>query len=266
MRVVSVLTVMLVWALPVFADTKVERLAQALQLNQIMQILAQEGDQQRIELDKTLLNNQGGDYFEVRVAEIYDTTWMRTQLVDAFTRTMTDVQMDQAIVFFESDLGQTIISLENSARQAMSDSTIEDMAREAYRDAPRESVLYELVDEYIEVNDLIEQNVQNSLSADYSFFKGLDLDNRTSDDDILSELLTQQDSMTEDTTTWLFSFFLMAYDPLNEAQMRENIAFSRTETGRALNQALFEGFDIMYDRISYQLGEAVALVLRGSDL
>ena len=78
--------------------------------------------------------------------------------------------------------------------------------------------------------------------------------------------ILQTDSVTEDTRMWLYSFFLLAYKPLTDSQMRENIAFSRTETGKAINTALFESFNRMFDTIYYQLGQAVAQVLKGSDL
>ncbi len=84
--------------------------------------------------------------------------------------------------------------------------------------------------------------------------------------ELLTQLLEQKDGTTEETRTWLYSFFLLAYKPLSDAQMRENIAFSRTETGKAVNTALFESFDQMFDAIYFQLGEAVAQVLKGSDL
>ena len=140
------------------------------------------------------------------------------------------------------------------------------MARETYEATTRDSELFVLVDEYIQANDLIEQNVQGALSADFSFFKGLDQDTLTDDGELLAELLSQKDSMTAETTIWLYSFLLLAYRPLDEVQMRENIAFSRTDTGRALNEALFDGFDRMFDSISYRLGATVAQVLKGSDL
>lgn len=266
MRLTIVFSVFLIWGTSLFANEKVEQLASALKLAQVMEILASEGQQQRRELDETLLSNTGGAFFKTQVEQIYDPVWMKGEIIDAFSRGMTDAQLDQAILFFESDLGQTIIALENSARQAMSDDTIEEMANETYRNTARDSVLFELVDEYIEVNDLVEQNVHGSLSSDYNFFRGLDVDGVTDDQELLSQLLSQKDSMTADTKTWLYSFLLLAYQPLNESQMRENIAFSRTETGRALNAALFDGFDTMFDRISFRLGETVAQVLRGSDL
>lgn len=266
MRLVTLLTVPFLWATPLFAEERVVRLSQALQLEQVMEILASEGRDQRRELDETLLDNTGGAFFQAQVEDIYDPLWMRKQIETAFDQGLTDAQLEQASVFFESDLGQTIITLENSARRAISDDAIEEMARDAYQNTERDSVLFELVEEYIQVNNLVEQNVQGALSSDYNFFKGLDSESRGDDGELLAELLSQQDSMTAETTTWVYSFLLMAYRPLDEAQMRENIAFSRTDTGRALNEALFDGFDRMYDHISYRLGEAVAQALKGSDL
>lgn len=254
------------WGAQLLADQRVDRLAQAMHLSHVMEILVQEGQGHREELDETLLDNTGGAYFEAQVKDIYDPVWMQQFLTDAFEAGLSVAQLDQAILFFESDLGQTIVSLENSARQAMSDQAIEDMARESYESVERDSTRFELVDEYIQANDLVEKNVQGSLSSDYSFFQGLDIDAQGDDQELLAELLSQKESRAAETEAWLYSFLLMAYRPLDETQMRENIAFSRTETGRALNEALFDGFDRMFNDISFRLGRAVAQTLRASDL
>ncbi|WP_171234295.1 DUF2059 domain-containing protein [Ruegeria sp. HKCCA6837] len=252
--------------LPALANEKIDRLAQAMHLPDVMEILVQEGQEHRKNLDETMLSNTGGALFEAQVNDIYDPMWMQDHLTEAFETGMSDAQLDQAIVFFESDLGQTIVTLENSARQAMSDPTIEDMARDAFEETARTTTRFALVEEYIEANNLVEKNVQGSLTSDYNFFRGLDVDSRADTQDLLTELLSQKDNRTADTEAWLYAFLLLAYRPLDEAQMRENIAFSRTETGQALNDALFDGFDRMFNDISYQLGQAVARALRASDL
>ncbi|MGI9369446.1 MAG: DUF2059 domain-containing protein, partial [Ruegeria sp.] len=189
-------------------------------------------------------------------------------LSGALDKHLSKTQLEQAAIFFESELGQSIISLENSARRAMSDDAIEEMANATYEEIDKKSGYFALVDEYIQVNDLIEQNVQSSISADFNFIRGIaDGQGSTSDDRaLLSQLLEQKDTTANNTKTWLYSFLLLAYQPLSEAQMRENIAFSRTDTGRALNRALFDGFDDVYDGISYQLGLAVADAMQASDL
>ena len=63
MRLLALISALFLWALPTFANEKVERLAVAMQLEQAMEIIADEGDIQRRELDKTLLENSGGEFF-----------------------------------------------------------------------------------------------------------------------------------------------------------------------------------------------------------
>lgn len=266
MRLYLATAALFLWTIPLQAEEKVERLLQALQLDEVIEILRDEGGMMGQTLQETFLDNNGGQVFQKQVDRIYDTDRMRGQVVEVFDRSLTDRELDRAILFYESELGQAIVSLEITARIALADETIEKMAQDAYENGDRDTELFRLVDEYIQINNLIEENVQNSISADYNFFRGMNLRSDMDDAELLSQLLAQEDSMTEETRTWLYSFFLLAYQPLSDTQIRENIAFSRTETGRAINDALFESFDQMFDTIYFQLGQAVAQVLRGSDL
>ncbi|CUJ95541.1 hypothetical protein RUE5091_01552 [Ruegeria denitrificans] len=266
MRLVAAFLALFAWAVPLQAEEKIERLMQALQLDAVITILRDEGNLLGQDLQQTFLDDNGGPVFLDQVDRIYDADKMRSQVKEVFEEALTESQMERAILFFESDLGQDIISLELSARVAMADETIEEMAQDAYEQGDRSTELFRLVDEYIQVNNLIDENVQNSISADFNFFRGMTLGAGADDGELLAQLLEEKDSVTEDTRTWLYSFFLLAYKPLSDSQMRENIAFSRTETGRAINTALFESFDRMFDTIYYQLGLAVAQVLKGSDL
>ena len=59
---------------------------------------------------------------------------------------------------------------------------------------------------------------------------------------------------------------LMAYTPLKQDQLEDYVALSATEEGRLMNRALFEGFNTMYDSISYALGLAAAREMQGEDL
>lgn len=266
MRLIAACFAVFLSAIPLAASERVERLMLALQLEQVVDILRDEGLAQAKDLNDTFLGGDGGPFFDDQVDEIYDPQWMQEQISGTFETSLTASQMDRAILFFESDVGQTVITLENSARRAFADETIRDMARENYLNGAGGTQLYRLVGEYIEVNDLIEKNVQSSLSSDYNFFRGLSVEAGTSSEDILAQLLSDKDRLAEENRIWLYSFLLVAYQPLDEAQMRENIAFSRTETGRAVNEAFFDGFDKMYDQIYFQLGQAVSRALGASDL
>ncbi|WP_420587134.1 DUF2059 domain-containing protein [Ruegeria sp.] len=266
MRWLAGLLALCLWVLPVQAEEKVDRLLRALQLDQVIDILQDEGTTLGADVQEVFLENKGGPVFLAEVERIYDAEFMHDQIRDVFQDTLTETQLDRAILFFESDLGQTITSLEISARAALADETIEEMAEDAYKNGDRSSETYRLVDEYIQINNLVDENVKNSISADFHFFRGMSQGIGADEEELLAQLLDQKDRITEDTETWLYSFFLLAYRPLEDAEMRENIAFSRTETGKAINHALFESFDRMFDVIYFQLGQAVAGVLKSSEL
>lgn len=268
MRMLAAAAALLLWVGPLAAGEQVERLMRAMQVSDFMGILSEEGLAQARGMNDTLLGGAGGLYFQAQVEALYDPETMQAQLSRSVESNMTEAQLEQAAIFFESTLGQTIVSLENSARQALSDEAIEEIARASYAQADRETPFFRLVDEYVQVNDLIDKNVEGSLSADFNFYRGLASGQGEFADEqaLLEELLSQRDETRAETTEWMYSFLLMAYQPLTDSQMRENIAFSRTDAGRALNNALFEGFDEVIDGISFQLGAAVAQAMRASDL
>ncbi|WP_170769733.1 DUF2059 domain-containing protein [Ruegeria lacuscaerulensis] len=265
MRLLAAVLSLALSVTPAVAE-QIDRLMTALHMDEVIELLRHEGQMQAQEINTTMLDGAGGAYFATQIDMIYDPDWMRDQFSTAFVETLSDSQMERAVLFFESDLGQTVVRLENSARQAFQDETIEEMAQDAYSAQDQDSTFFQLVDEYIEVNELIEKNVKSAVSADYNFFRGLNSEIGGDDGEVLAQLLAEKDAITQETRTWLYSFLLMAYQPLDEAQLRENIAFSRTQTGRAVNEAFFDSFDRTYDKIYYRLGLAVSQVLRGSDL
>lgn len=267
-RVAGLACAAALWVLPVAADEGIDRLTQALRLDDVVEILRSEGLEFGETLDQDMLAGEGGSLFAQRVSDIYAAGRMTETMTDALRDNMTPEQISQSAGFFETDLGQAIISLENSARRAISDETIEDMARAEFENLGEDHPRVALISEYIEVNDLIEQNVHGTLSSDYSFYRGLAAGNGVprDDDTMLAGLLEGRDQTREETRDWLFGFLTMAYQPLSDAELGENIAFSRTGAGQALNAALFVAFDILYDDISYELGLAVAQAMTASDL
>lgn len=253
---------------PLWANPDLDRLVEAMQLPDVAEILRDEGLSYGKSVDEDMLGGQGGKHFAQVVSGIYREDRIIQALQDSLEHNLSDEQVANATEFFESPLGQTIISLENSARRAFSDPAIEEVARQSYEEASADDRLLQQLDTYIEVNDLIDQNVEGSLSADYNFFLGLAEGSNAARDDyaMLSSILESREEVRVETQAWLYGFLMMAYGPLSEAEMEENIAFSRSATGAALNTALFEGFDALYDGISYELGGAVSRVMQASDL
>jgi hypothetical protein len=244
-------------------------LLDTLAVSELIQIMRVEGRAYADELNSDMLNGQGGGFWEEQIKRIYDAERMRETVRLGLEQTLSDAEVESTIAFFQSDAGTRIIALENAARAAMSDTAVEEIARETYRGiAASDSARLNVISEFIDVNDLIERNVSGALTSNYQFYRGLvDGDAfEMSEDEVTTEVWGQEDEIREDTTDWLFGFLIMAYQPLSDEDLNAYLTFSRTDVGKTLNAGLFAGFDQLYVDISYALGRAIALELSGSDI
>lgn len=264
----AVAATVMVLVAPAWADTDLERLSRAMKLEEVAEILRAEGLRYGASIDRDMLAGQGGAHFETVISGIYTEERIYRAVRTGLGAHMSPEQLRASVMFFESDLGQKVIGLENSARRAFSDPEIEEAAAQRYAETNSDDRFLQQLTAYIEVNDLIEQNVDGALTADYSFFLGMSEGQGEGRDDegMLATILEGRDDIRADTSDWLFGFLMLAYSPLSEAEMDENITFSQSDAGVALNAALFQGFDALYNGISYDLGVAVARAMQATDL
>ena len=133
-----------------------------------------------------------------------------------------------------------------------------------------ETELYDLVTQFIDANDLIETNVVGAMNSNYAFYQGLlaggAFPYELTEEQVLADVWGQEPEIRQNTTEWLYSFFILAYQPLPQEDLETYIAFSETEAGAALNDALFAAFDGMFEDISQALGLAASRYMGGQDL
>lgn len=267
MRVSGV--VLCLWlAAPVAADPTFDDLAQAMRLTEVVEILRDEGLRYGETLDAQMLDGTGGAFFAAQVARIYAPDRMHAALSGALAEHLDPAQATAAIAFFSTETGQAILTLENSARRAFADDSIEEMALDRAEEAGEGDPRLGQVAAYVAANDLIGQNVTGAISADFQFYRGLSDGQGMARDDgaVLASLLEGRDETEAETRRWVMGFLYFAYAPLDDAQMQANIDFSLSPAGQALNAALFDGFDRLYGEISYDLGRAVGFALKASDI
>jgi hypothetical protein len=210
-----------------------------------------------------------GEDLGALLAQIYDTDKMADVVRMGFADALGDTDTEPLTAFFDADLGRRIVDLELSARRAMIDDTVEQAARETYialrgDDDPRLAQ----INRFVEVNDLLEANVAGALNASFQFYSGL-VDGggmAMSESEILSDVWSQETETRDDTQEWVFAFLLLAYESLTDAELETYITLSESQEGRALNRALFAGFNAMYDEISYALGLAAAQQMQQQEL
>lgn len=252
-----------------WASPEADNLARVLRLNDVIAVMHQEGLEYGEELNADLLDGQGGPFWHQNLVHLYDTDRMEATLRRALADGMTADQIAQTVAFFDTKRGQTILTLETSARTAMLHPDVEAIARANYADLAgagdrRLAAIVRMVDG----NDLLERNVAGALTSNLQFYRGLVDGNamKMSEETMLADVWAQEHEIRDDTKGWLFGFLLLAYRPLGDDDLDAYIAFATGDAGDALNQALFDGFDIMYGAISYDLGRIVARSMLSSDL
>lgn len=255
-------------ALPLKAGPEIDALVRAIDLPVFIAIMRDEGLDYAEELGADFLPG-GGSYWLSEADRIYDTTRMQATVQTALNSRLTPQQAQEAADFFDTELGRRVIGLETAARAAMKDPAVEEIALETQAelratDTPRVALL----DRFVTINDLVERNVAGALSSNYQFMTGLADGGaiEATEDDILSDVWSQEQQVRADADAWVYGYLSMAYRPLSDAELSAYTDFSETAAGRALNAALFDGFDQMYNDISYALGRSIAGAMDGSDL
>lgn len=244
-------------------------LAVVLRLDEVVVVMRDEGLALGADLDSDMLGGQGGAFWATRVSDLYNIKRMSDSVRMGLANGLSDAEIAETIAFYQTKLGQRILTLENSARQAMANPEIEGIARLTYAELKgTDDLRLAAVTRFITINDLVERNVAGSLSSSFDFLRGL-VDGGASklgDEQIAADVWAQEAETRIDTESWIYGFLLMAYRPLSDDELESYITFSASQTGQALNAALFVGFDDMYQDISYAIGVLVAEAANFSDL
>jgi len=252
-------------------DAKITQLTELLQLQPLFDVMRDEGVAYGDDLDREMLGGAGGIHWQRTIQDIYEPGRIWQTFLPGFKDKLRGADIDAMIVFFESDLGQKAVSLEVEARRALLDKAIEDASKEQYHALSESgSSRMKLLEDMIEANDLIEFNVMSALNGSYAFYTGM-IDGRAfetppSDAEVLKDVWAQEDEIRLDTNEWLYSYMLLAYQPLTDDELRAYIDFSKSKAGRALNAALFAGFDDVTVTVSKALGLTVAQFMHGEEL
>ena len=256
-------------ALPAASPSEIDALMEALDTPRLMEILRAEGLSQADVLAEGLFPERGGGPTWNRlVSRLYDTDRMQAQFAEAFAAALVDEDITDTLAFFRSDLGERIVALELSAREAFLDDGVEEAAVEMVgqmraEDDPRIALL----DRFIADNDLIEANVQGGLNSSLAFYAGfVDGGAEMTEDEILREVWQQEPDIRSDTTEWIYSYLALAYRPLPDADLKRYVELAATPEGQALNTALFAAFDPLFEDISRALGQAAGELGQGEDI
>ena len=244
----------------------------ALGMPEIIQVMALEGENYGSDLAASMFPGRSdSDDWQQTVEIIYDAGRMEQNVRAAFAEALEGADIAPMYQFFSSELGQQIITLEVSAREAMLDESVDEASREVAAAVVDEGgPRVKLIDAFIEVNDLIERNVVGGMNSNFAFYLGLSdgggLQVPMSEADLLRDVWSQEPQIRLDTTEWLYAFLLLAYQPLGDEDLAAYIAFSESEAGQDLIRASFSAYNEMFDEISHAMGLAASRYVGGQEL
>ncbi|MEM0936589.1 MAG: DUF2059 domain-containing protein [Pseudomonadota bacterium] len=246
-------------------------LIDALGINELLPIMREEGLSYANELASDMFPGRGGDRWEELADRIYDVD----RMTDVMTREMAgdfdEGEIDPLLDFFTSELGRRIVRLEVSAREALLEASVEEASEAALADMrANEDPRLDVLQGFVEANDLIESNVVGALNSNWAFYQGLDaggaFDGVLTEEEMLADVWGQEEDIRTDTTEWVFSYLALAYQPLSDEEIGAYTGLSMTPAGATLNASLFAAFDTMFTMISRDLGLAAATFMAGEDI
>lgn len=248
-----------------------DRLYDALHMHDLLQIMREEGLTYGGEIQDEMFPERGGERWSAMVARIYSTQRMDEVMQSGMRAALADTDLAPLVAYYTDGLGARVTDLEVSARRALLAPGAEEASLEQLEllrdDAdPR----LDLVGRFIEANDLVDLNLSGALNANYEFYIGLTdggaFPFEMTEEQILTDVWSQEAEIRADTEDWLYSYLSMAYKPVSDAELNDYIDMSETAAGRALNQAIFGAFDVLYRQISRELGLAAAQMIAGEDI
>lgn len=254
-------------------EANVAALVQAMKLPGVVEVMHAEGLDYGRDLREEMFPGRAAADWDATVASIYDPGRMLADIQTVLETELADKPdvVSEAQAFFVSSAGQKILELELEARRALLDEATETAAKAAAADlAAQDGPRMEALRRFAATNDLIEMNVMGGLNANLAFYRGLAdgglFDGQMSESDMLAEVWAQEDQIRGDTEEWLWTYLVLAYQPLSDEELQAYQKFSEGAAGRQLNAALFAGFDAGFVRISRDLGRAAARMVQGEDI
>jgi hypothetical protein len=275
-RLLSVLLLGLLVTAPHRA-TASDDLAQAYMLPELFQIMADEGIASLREEGAGLLSDFELSEWIAYLPRLYDAQAMQANFIaelEARLASQPDIRAS-ALDFARSELGQRVLMLEITARQALLSDEIDTMAREYLSDAraqtarPAIAARLSQVRDRIAANDLVELNVSLGLNTSYAYYMGMleeDATGGMGESVLLQMVWGQESAIRSDVTDWIESYFLLAYQPLSDSDLQQLIDYSASAEGDAFNRAMFMAFDKVFVQISRDVGRALGRRLNAEPL
>ncbi|WP_460273540.1 DUF2059 domain-containing protein [Celeribacter sp. ULVN23_4] len=201
------------------------------------------------------------------LTRLYDPDVMTQAFHDEMAASLDGCDLKAMVAFFSTDLGERIARLELDTRRAMSDDAAQAAAGQAWAELDPDTKRAQLIEDYVQVNDLVEMNVVGAMNSDIAYYQGLwnegfEMEDGLTDRDLLNQIWASEPDVRADVSEWVYGFSTLAYETLSDEEFKAYVDFARTKAGQELNSALFASFDAVYEQLSRGLGAGTATLMQ----
>ncbi|NPD15823.1 DUF2059 domain-containing protein [Xinfangfangia sp. D13-10-4-6] len=268
----------LVFVTPVAAQgvtqaATVDDLKASLGIPALFKVLAREGQDYGASLDDGMLGGRGGAGWRQTVMRIYEPSRLEARFSQVFQEAIGNQPgvIAEANAFFNTPLGQRVVTRERETRETLLDPDAKEAAEvEAGKLRDARSPRLRQIRRLIEAADLIEGNVASGLTGAAAFNEALSATlpeaQRLPEIDRMAQIWRQEGEIRASTGLWLLSFMTLAYAPLTDEELQAWVDFSASDSGRALNQALFTAYSETFREVMAELGHEVGLAALGKQI
>lgn len=238
----------------------VARVMAAARVADLMNVVVTEGARHGMGLERSLFPGKGGGAWASAVSAIQSPERLIPMIGNALRERLSEEDATRVAAFLGGDLGARIVAREVDVRRRLltGGGERQSMSRSSETKGDRPA----LIEEMIRRLDLLDSNVLGGLNANLAFYRGLGdggaLQKRLTEREMIAMVRGQEEGVRQSMMTWLRDYMTLAYQPFTEDELRRYIAFAETDAGRRYTSAMFAGFGAVFERTSYDLGQAAA--------
>ncbi|MDF3605303.1 DUF2059 domain-containing protein [Paracoccus sp. DMF-8] len=177
--------------------------------------------------------------------------------------------IDMALRFYDSPPGRRLVGLELSARRVLLDPDQMQVADEMLSQAQeRGDPRLDQIERLIAATDVVETGVVSGLNGSIQSTRGFyaAIGERPDPQELTVDATLIEDRLRPEISQWVRRMLLLAYQPLDDAEIEALIVFVATPEARILSACLNRAFDAVFMRLSFEVGIISGAALSGEGI
>ena len=238
-------------------------------MDRVNEIIRVEGIRDAQGTGEAYLSANSVERFVDQAKSVYKLDSMEKEFKRLLTENLSTSDANEILLFYRRPIGKLASELEVSARVAISETEIEEMAKTMLKEAKvLKNTRLDEIESVIKTLELVEQNLIGAYAAQFAFMYELSKLGvlELSRQEMIDIITNDEEKLKGEILEWLMAFSHMAYAPMSDEQFSVYNDFSKSDLGIALNKALFSVYNEMAKDQSQSLANILGEFMKSEDL